>query len=53
MQGNRGVAYIGPGKVEIRKIDYPGMEHNGRKLEHAVILRAVATNTQAVRRSTT
>jgi glutathione-independent formaldehyde dehydrogenase len=44
MQGNRGVAYIGPGKVEVRKIDYPKMEHNGRKLEHAVILKLVATN---------
>jgi len=44
MQGNRGVAYVGPGKVEVRNIDYPKLEHNGRKLEHAVILKLVATN---------
>ncbi|MBV8551723.1 MAG: formaldehyde dehydrogenase, glutathione-independent [Acidobacteriaceae bacterium] len=44
MSGNRGVAYIGKGKVEVRNIDYPKLEHNGRKLEHAVILKLVATN---------
>jgi glutathione-independent formaldehyde dehydrogenase len=44
MVGNRGVAYVGKGKVEIRNIDYPKMEHNGRKLEHAVIVKLVATN---------
>jgi glutathione-independent formaldehyde dehydrogenase len=44
MAGNRGVAYVGTGKVEVKNIDYPKMEHNGRKLEHAVILKLVATN---------
>ena len=37
MAGNRGVAYVGTGKVEVRNIDYPKLEHNGRKLEHAVL----------------
>ena len=44
MAGNRGVAYIGTGKVEIKTIDYPKLEHNGKKLHHAVILKLVATN---------
>ncbi len=44
MAENRGVAYVGTGKVEVKKIDYPKLEHNGRKLPHAVILKLVATN---------
>src|SRR5215475_7360091 len=44
MAENRGVAYLGTGKVEVRNIDFPKMEHGGRKLEHAVILKIVATN---------
>ncbi len=44
MASNRGVIYKGTGRVEVHKIDYPKMEHNGRKLEHAVILRIVSTN---------
>ncbi len=44
MAANRGVAYEGTGKVEVQNIDYPKMEHNGRKLEHAVILKLIATN---------
>lgn len=44
MAGNRGVAYIGTGKVEIKTIDYPKLEHNGKKLPHAVILKLIATN---------
>ncbi len=44
MPGNRGVAYIGTGKVEVKTIDYPKLEHNGRKLPHAVILKLIATN---------
>ncbi len=44
MPGNRGVAYIGTGKVEVKNIDYPKLEHNGKKLPHAVILKLVATN---------
>src|ERR671933_346673 len=54
MADNRGVAYIGPGKVEVQDIDYPGFElkdgpgvnpaNVGRKTPHAAILRVVATN---------
>jgi glutathione-independent formaldehyde dehydrogenase len=44
MPENRGVAYEGKGKVEVHNIDFPKLEHNGRKLEHAVILKLVATN---------
>jgi glutathione-independent formaldehyde dehydrogenase len=44
MASNRGVAYIGTGKVEIKTIDYPKLEHKGKKLPHAVILKLVATN---------
>ncbi len=44
MPGNRGVAYMGTGKVEVQNIDYPKLEHNGKKLPHAVILKLVATN---------
>lgn len=44
MAGNRGLIYEGTGKVEVHKIDYPKLEHNGRKLHHAVILKIVSTN---------
>ncbi|MGE8313023.1 MAG: alcohol dehydrogenase catalytic domain-containing protein, partial [Pseudomonas protegens] len=45
MSGNRGVVYLGSGKVEVRKIDYPKMQDpRGRKIEHGVILRVVSTN---------
>src|SRR5471030_2230588 len=45
MSGNRGVVYLGNGKVEIQKIDYPKMQDpRGRKINHAVILRVVSTN---------
>src|SRR5215469_7769425 len=44
MAENRGVAYLGTGKAEVRNIDFPKMEHGSRKLEHAVILKIVATN---------
>ena len=44
MANNRGVAYLGPGKVEVQSIDFPKLEHNGKKLPHAVILKLVATN---------
>src|SRR6266513_1508301 len=46
MAGNRCVVYIEPGKVEVRKIDYPKLElpEQHRKFDHAVILRIVATN---------
>ena len=54
MAGNRGVAYIGPGKVEVQDIDYPKLElqdgpgvnpaNVGRKCNHGVILKVVTTN---------
>ena len=54
MAGNRGVAYMGPGKVEVQDIDYPKLElldgpgvnpaNVGRKLNHGVILKVVTTN---------
>jgi glutathione-independent formaldehyde dehydrogenase len=54
MADNRGVAYMGPGKVELHDIDFPTFElqdgpgvnpaNVGRKLPHAAILRVVATN---------
>ena len=54
MAGNRGVAYIGPGQVEVQDIDYPKLElrdgpgvnpaNVGRKLDHGVILKVVTTN---------
>ncbi|UUX95469.1 formaldehyde dehydrogenase, glutathione-independent [Aquabacterium sp. J223] len=43
--GNRGVVYVGPGKVEVQSIDYPKLvDPRGRKAEHGVILRVVSTN---------
>ena len=44
MAGNRGVAYIKPGVVEIQKIDYPKLELGKRKCDHGVILKVVTTN---------
>jgi glutathione-independent formaldehyde dehydrogenase len=54
MAGNRAVAYMGPGKVEVREIDYPGLElrdgpgvnpaNVGRKVPHGAILKCAATN---------
>ncbi len=54
MTGNRAVAYIEPGHVEVETIDYPKLElqdgpgvnpaNIGRKVPHGVILRVVATN---------
>jgi glutathione-independent formaldehyde dehydrogenase len=45
MAGNRGVAYIGPGKVEVQTIDYPKLEApSGRKAEHGVLLKILSTN---------
>jgi glutathione-independent formaldehyde dehydrogenase len=54
MSGNKAVAYIEPGKVEIQTIDYPGLElkdgpgvnpaNVGRKAEHGAILKIVSTN---------
>src|ERR687896_721286 len=54
MPGNKAVAYLEPGKVEVQTIDYPELElkdgpgvdkrNVGRKTEHGVILKVVATN---------
>jgi glutathione-independent formaldehyde dehydrogenase len=54
MAGNRGVAYIEPGKVEVQETDYPKLElqdgpgvnpaNVGRKLNHGAILKVVTTN---------
>src|ERR687884_366292 len=54
MPGNKAVAYIEPGKVEVQTIDYPELvlkdgpgvnkRNVGRKCEHGVILKVVATN---------
>jgi glutathione-independent formaldehyde dehydrogenase len=54
MTGNKAVAYMEPGKVEVHEADYPGLElrdgpgvnpaNVGRKTPHGVILKNVATN---------
>jgi len=44
MASNRGLAYMGPGKVEIQSIDYPKLAIGNRKCEHGVILKIVSTN---------
>jgi glutathione-independent formaldehyde dehydrogenase len=54
MAENRGVAYMGTGKVEVQDIDFPTFElkdgpgvnpaNVGRPLPHAAILRIVSTN---------
>ena len=54
MAENRGVAYLGAGKVEVQDIDFPGFElkdgpgvhpdNVGRQLPHAAILKIVSTN---------
>jgi glutathione-independent formaldehyde dehydrogenase len=54
MAGNKAVAYLGTGQVEVQDIDYPTFElkdgpgvnpaNVGRQLPHAAILKNVATN---------
>lgn len=44
MAGNRGVAYIKPGVVEVQSIDFPKLALGNRKCEHGVILKVVSTN---------
>ena len=44
MASNRGVAYMGPGKVEVQSIDFPKLALGSRKCEHGVILKIVSTN---------
>ena len=45
MSGNRGVVYLGPKHVEVQDIPDPKLEApDGRRIEHAAILKIVATN---------
>ena len=45
MSSNRGVVYLGPGKVEVQRIDYPVFRNPaGKEIHHEVILRVVSTN---------
>ncbi|HXB70580.1 MAG TPA: formaldehyde dehydrogenase, glutathione-independent [Candidatus Acidoferrales bacterium] len=45
MASNRGVVYLGPGKVEVQSIDFPKLESpGGRKIDHGVLLKIVTTN---------
>src|ERR671938_494360 len=44
MASNRGVAYMGPGKVEVQSIDFPKLALGDRKCEHGVILKIISTN---------
>jgi glutathione-independent formaldehyde dehydrogenase len=41
---NHGVAYIKPGEVEVREIDYPKLAIGNRQCHHGVIIKIVATN---------
>src|SRR5690348_5981637 len=45
MPSNRGVVYLGPGKVDIRNIDFPTFRNPaGKPITHGVILKVVSTN---------
>src|SRR5882762_2568022 len=52
MSANRGVAYVGPGEVEVKSIDYPKLKmpasetnpFGGKDAPHGVILKIVTTN---------
>lgn len=45
MSRNRGVVYLGPGKVEVQDIADPRLENpDGKRIEHGVILKVVSTN---------
>src|SRR2546428_13507021 len=52
MASNRGVAYVGPGKVEVKAIEFPKLKmpasetdpFGGKDAPHGVILRIVSTN---------
>lgn len=45
MASNHGVAYLGPGKVEVQSIDYPRFVNpTGKEIHHGVILKVVCTN---------
>jgi glutathione-independent formaldehyde dehydrogenase len=44
MAGNRGVAYIKPGVVEVQNIAFPELAMGTRRCDHGVILKVVSTN---------
>ena len=45
MADNSGVVYLGQNKVEVQSIDFPKLQNPaGKKIDHGVILRVVATN---------
>jgi len=45
MADNRGVVYVGQGRVEVQEIASPKLDNpRGRKIEHGVILKVVTTN---------
>ena len=44
MAGNRGVAYIKPGVVEVQDIAFPELAMGTRRCDHGVILKVVSTN---------
>ncbi len=45
MSSNKGVVYIGPGKVEVQTIADPKFEApDGRRIDHGVILKVLSTN---------
>jgi glutathione-independent formaldehyde dehydrogenase len=45
MASNHGVVYLGPGKVEVRSIDYPELKTpRGKQIDHGVIFKPITTN---------
>lgn len=46
MASNRAVVFLGPKKLEVQSVPFPKLvdASNGKKIEHGVILRVVATN---------
>ena len=45
MASNHGVVYLGPGKVEVRSIDYPELKTpQGKQIDHGVIVKPITTN---------
>lgn len=45
MSENRGVVYVGDGKVEVHSIPFPKLDNpQGKKIAHGVILKVISTN---------
>ncbi|PUA16706.1 formaldehyde dehydrogenase, glutathione-independent [Glaciimonas sp. PCH181] len=45
MSENRGVVYVGDGKVEVHSIPFPKLDNpQGQRIQHGVILKVVSTN---------